>query len=258
MLIGYSNGGRGECIPPTASATQTCAAEGSGAPAVDLAIHNPDDDDIAFVDVYKNGSIVDNQVQIPVGETSHVFVPFGPHETGTVSVNDTLGGHWIPGNEIFSQEFTFNCLSEGHAAVTIVHDCTAGGATFTFTNTGESPTTVTVTKNGSTIDTVEVPAGHTVTKTYAMNEDETATFRATGPGLDTGDQPMTFDCVSAQHETTTTPPTIQGEELARTGTASTVALTTAAGLLLMVGGFFLAIANRPLPLAPANARSRGR
>lgn len=334
MLISANNGGEGKCIiPPTATAVFTCSTSG-----VDVAVHNPDDDDVAHVNILKNGVVVEGLDNVAVGtlSTVHEAVPFTNGETATVSVVDVLTNETV-----FTQDFTANCLDvsatmsqscssggvdihlantkEGtaHFTVTvgdstshvdlvsgtkdvhvdvpedstvsvtvseqfggtlidsqsvtmdcqqptvgIVHDCGTGGATFTFSNTGESPSMVTVTKNGEVIDTVTVPGQSTSTKTYAMNEDETAMFRATGTGLDTGDQSVTFDCVEAQQETTsstTAPPAVQGEELARTGAASTVGLTTAAGLLLMLGGFFLAIANRPLPMATVDAtRSRGR
>jgi LPXTG-motif cell wall-anchored protein len=99
-----------------------------------------------------------------------------------------------------------------------------------------------------------------------MAEDETATYRVTGTGFDSGDQTFTHDCVAAESTTTTTvPDTVQGTEvvrattLPRTGSGSTLPMSTTAGLLLMAGGLLLALANRPMPAtASTSTRSRGR
>ena len=71
MLIGSNNGGEGKCIiPPTATATISCAAEGG--PGADVAINNPDDDDVALVDVLKDGVVVNSGVTVPtLGHHAH-------------------------------------------------------------------------------------------------------------------------------------------------------------------------------------------
>jgi LPXTG-motif cell wall-anchored protein len=98
-----------------------------------------------------------------------------------------------------------------------------------------------------------------------MAEDETAIYRVTGLGFDSGDFVATHDCVLAESTTTTVPDTVEGSNVARaatlprTGASSTLPLSTMAGLLLMTGGLLLALANKPLPTtATANTRSRGR
>ena len=264
MLIGASNGGKGECVAPTANASQSCTTEGG--PSVDVAVTNPDANDVATVDVLKNGNVVSGGVTIPAnGGTTHVSVPFAVNETGTVSVNWTdSAGPVVPVQEIFTQEFTFDCLHPGAA---ITHTC-AEGVVIDFTNTGEAAGTLTVTKGGTVIDTVIVPGNGTAHRVYPMGEDETATYRVTGTGFDSGDQTFTHDCVAAESTTTTSttvPDTVQGTEvvrattLPRTGSGSTLPMSTTAGLLLMAGGVLLALANRPVPTAAsATTRSRGR
>jgi LPXTG-motif cell wall-anchored protein len=174
------------------------------------------------------------------------------------------------GTLVDHQSFTMDCFKPG---ATVKNSCVeGGGAVLTFTNTGESLVQLEVKKNGAVIDTVSVATGATETRTYPMAEDETATFRVTGGGFDSGDQQVTHNCVEATTTTTTppttTPPTttpdtvegnqvVRGTTLPRTGSASTTGLTTMAGLLLIVGGLMMALANRPVP-ATAFTRSRGR
>jgi hypothetical protein len=263
-LVGASNGGKGECIPPTATATQSCSTQGG--PSVDVAITNTDPNDDATVDVLKNGIVVNADVNVPVGQTVHSFVPFGVNQSATVSVNWTgSAGPVDPQQEIYTHDFTFDCNAAG---VTITNSCAAGGVVVDFTNTGGAAAVLKVKKNGKTIDTVTVAAGGTEQRTYAMAEDETSTFEVTGNGFDSGAQSITHDCVAAESSTTTTtsttvPDTVQGTEvvrattLPRTGSGSTLPMSTMAGLLLMTGGILLALANRPMP-ATANTRSRGR
>lgn len=264
MLIGFSNGGRGECIPPTADATLECASEGG--PGADVAITNQDDDDVAVVDVYKDGTVVHSGVNVGVGLTEHVKVDFGPQETATVSVNDTSGGNVSPGNEIYSEEFTANCVDSD---ASISDNCVEGGTVISFVNNGDIEDEFVVTKDGTEIDRFTLPAGGSTSKTYAMDEDEVATFRVTATGYDSGDVEITHDCVEVEDSTTTSTPTtpttpttlpddVEGLELARTGAGdSTTSMTGLAGLLLVAGGALMALANRPLPTG-AQIRSRGR
>ena len=262
MLIGFSNGGKGECVAPTATASQSCSNEGG--PSVDVAIVNNDTNDTATVNVLKGGIAVHSDVTVPVGQTVHSFVPFDVNEKAVVSVDWTdSAGPVVPVQEIFTHEFTFDCVGPGAA---ITHSCAQGGVKIDFVNNGDSPTSLAVTKNGVLIDTVDLVAHGTDTRTYAMAEDETATYRATGTGYDSGDQTFTNDCVGGESTTTTSvPDTVQGTEvvragtLPRTGSDSTLPMSTVAGLLLMTGGVLLALANRPMPTtAAATTRSRGR
>ncbi|MEY2423370.1 MAG: hypothetical protein QOI95_3437 [Acidimicrobiaceae bacterium] len=262
MLIGYSNGGKGECVAPTATATQSCTTQGG--PSVDVAIVNPDPNDVATVNVLKDGVVVHSDVSVPIGgEPAHSFVPFGVLEKATVSVVWTdSAGPVDPPKEIFSQEFTFDCVGP---SATITHTCAAGGVVVDFANNGQTGTQLLVTKGGALIDTVNVAANGTAQRTYPMGEDESATYRVTGDGYDSGDVAFTHDCVLAESTTTSTPNSVQGTEvvrgttLPRTGSSSTLPMSTMAGLLLMTGGLLLALANRPMPTAlTANTRSRGR
>ncbi len=335
MLIAANNGGVGNCVtPPTATAQLNCAAEGGT--GVEVTINNPDDNDTAVVDVKKDSTVVDNDVNVAPLGSEKITVPFTNGETATISVVDTVGG-----TTIYTHQFTANCLNpaatatkscaqggvvvhlsnegalqtavfvvnvdgtstqhsvagdqtddfvipvaEGHTvhvtitrgsttfvdddftmdcfvpSAKIVNTCTTPeGATITFTNTGELPVDLTVTKNGTTIDTVTVAPGDTVTKTYPMAEDETSTFRVTGPDFDTGDQSITHDCVQVAGTEQTPPTQVLAAELARTGPPSSMqGLVTLSGLLLMIGGLVMAFANRPLPPTAGAwyGRSRGR
>jgi LPXTG-motif cell wall-anchored protein len=176
-----------------------------------------------------------------------------------------------PVKEIFTHGFTFDCVHPGAA---ITHTCDEG-VQIHFTNTGDSSLEMTVTKNGNVIDTVTVSANGSADRTYAMDEDETATYRVSGGGFDSGDVQFTHDCVESSTTTTSTttpststsvPDTVAGEEitrgttLPRTGSSSTLPMTTMAGLLLMAGGLLLAAVNRPMPATASTTsqRSRGR
>jgi LPXTG-motif cell wall-anchored protein len=190
-----------------------------------------------------------------------------------VSVNDTVGGTLTPGNVIFTQAFTADCV---HPSATITHSCAAGGTNVDFTNAGPAAALMTVSKNGVVIDTVTVPGNGTAHRTYPMAEDETSTFRVTGLGFDSGDFVGLHDCILAESTTTlpgsttlpdstSVPDTVEGSNVARaatlprTGPPSTMQLSTMAGLMLMVGGLLVALANKPAPTAAtASTRSRGR
>jgi hypothetical protein len=355
MLIGSNNGGSGKCIiPPRADAVVTCTTV-SGSPGADVAVVNPDDDDVAHVDIKKNSTVVAANVAVPTLTTIHQLVAFTPGETATLSVVDVLTG-----TTVFTKQFTADCLNPtatatkncaaggvdidltnsksgtAHFTVTvdsksttydvtsttakhftepvaegatvvititeatagtlidhqsftmdcfkpgakIENSCTEGGVLVTFTNTGSVPADLKVTKNGTVIDTVTVAVGKTEFRTYPMAEDETATFRVTGTNFDSGDQPITHNCIEAATTTTTpttappttpttAPPTtgatVQGTEvvraatLPRTGAGATAGLSGSAGLLLVVGGLLMALANRPVPtMATSSTRSRGR
>ena len=130
---------------------------------------------------------------------------------------------------------------------------------------------MTVTKAGLLIDTVTVPGNGTAHRVYPMAEDETASYRVTGLGFDSGNLVFTHDCVLAVRRPPPPPPPspathrvqgteiVRGTTLPRTGSGSTMGLSTMAGLLLMTGGLLLALANRPMPTtATATSRSRGR
>ena len=104
-------------------------------------------------------------------------------------------------------------------------------------------------------------------------QDEVSTYRMSGTNSRaSGDQQITHNCVEGEVTTvppttappTTAPPTVQGTEVARgttlprTGTG-TAGLSATAGLLLVIGGLLMALANRPMPtFAAASTRSRGR
>ncbi|MEY2458458.1 MAG: hypothetical protein QOG30_288 [Acidimicrobiaceae bacterium] len=263
MLISAIVGGQETCFePPTATAIASCTAASNG-PGFDLSISNNDDDQNAIVDVKKGTTVVNDNLSIPfptppapLPNVVHVFVPFSEGETATVTVINT-----VDDSVIYSGEFTANCVDAG---ATITHSCADGGVNVDFTNTGTESTQLTVTKGGVVIDTVTVAGGGTAHRTYPMAEDETATYRVTGGGFDSGDVPFTHDCVLAE-STTTIPDTVQGTEVARaatlprTGSGSTLPFTTLAGLLVMTGGLLLALVNRPTPTtATARTRSRGR
>lgn len=263
MLLGFSNGGKGICLPPTVQATQSCTT--ASGPGVDVAITNPDDDDAADVKVLKGSDVVAADVLVAVGAPAeHVFVPFDVNETDTVTVIDKHSGETV-----FTQEFVFDCV---HPNATIADNCAEGGTVITFANTGESPVDFDVFKDGVKIDTVHVGANDTVDKTYAMDEDTSATFQVTSVDYDSGEVPITHDCVQVEDSTTTTSSsttssststtdTVAGTEqtrtLPRTGSGSTMGLSTASGVLLMVGGLLMALANRPLP-STVTTKSRGR
>ena len=103
MLISANNGGVGKCtIPPTANAAISCAT--NGAPGADVAVTNPDDDDVAHVNILKGTTVIAANVAIPTLSAIHQPVPFGNGETATLSVVDLATG-----TTIFTKPFTANC-----------------------------------------------------------------------------------------------------------------------------------------------------
>jgi hypothetical protein len=76
--------------------------------------------------------------------------------------------------------------------------CVEHGAVVTLTNNGDSPLDFTVSKNGTQIDTVTVPAHGSTTKTYPLTEDETAEITINAPGLGPISRTVTLDCEHPQ------------------------------------------------------------
>ncbi len=73
-------------------------------------------------------------------------------------------------------------------------DCAAHGVVVTLTNGGEAAATFTVVENDELIDTVAVAGGATITKTYPLAEDQTATIKVTAPGMDDVVRTLTRNC----------------------------------------------------------------
>ena len=259
------------CVNPAASASKNCSAGG-----VQVHLSNTDAElpatfvvtvgDTSTTHDVAAGATEDFTIPVAFGDTVHVTITASGGGTAVLSAAEgQQPDATTDAPALVDSDFTMDCFNP---QATIVNVCAAGGggATITFTNTGgEVPVDLTVTKNGSTIDTVTVPADGTVTHTYALDEDETATFRVTGAGFDSGDQSLTHDCnqVQAVMVTTTTPQTpdtVSGQTLPRTGAGSTKPLAWFGGILLLVGGLFLVIggeAKRRLA-AVRSAHERGR
>ncbi len=207
------------CVAPRASVTDDCAAGG-----IIVTLTNGGENDAAFT-ITANGEQVGDEVVVPGRGTVDVVVPMDEGETATVVVSSN-------GHVVDQATLTRHCI-EG--TVTFSASCAEGGATLTLVNAGQLPAVITLTKNGSVIDTITVDVAATLTRAYALEEDETATFRVTGPGFDSGDESVTLDC----HE-------VAGTKFSRLPTtgSSTQLLVTLAGLLLLVGGLMVAIPAR--------------
>jgi hypothetical protein len=230
MLIGFSNGGRTDCQSPSASMVVTCTAV-QGGPGAIVTITNPDTQFDASVDVKKNNNLVvggDNVAVAKNGGTATVNVPLASGEQASIDVVDNIDNKSIPG---------------WPKDVTGPTDCDHESTTTTTTTTSTSTTTttlVTTTTNPCEETTTTVDNGSTTT---TNPECETTT--------------TTEEVLPSSTVATTTPDTVQGVQLARTGANSTAQMTTYAGLLLVIGGALMALANWPVPAAATN-RSRGR
>ncbi|MEY2569979.1 MAG: hypothetical protein QOE63_329, partial [Acidimicrobiaceae bacterium] len=224
------------CVDPHAAITHTCA---SGGATVELT--NPDGQSPARFTITVDGTQFGDVVAVPAGGTQSVAIPVTEDKTSTISVTEATTGDALLATETFTQD----CVKP---AVTITLSCDKG-ATLAFTNTGELPVTLTVTKGGTVIDTVTVPAGGSISKDYGLTEDETATFRVTGPGFDSGDLAATHDCQTVLGTETTRP-----AALPRTGT-SIEPMLLLAGLLFAFGGMFVAISRGLVPAMVSSKRN---
>jgi len=225
------------CVDAHATITHTCA---SGGATVELT--NPDGQSPAKFTITVDGVQLGGVVEVPAGGTQSVAIPVTEDKTSTISVTEATTGDALLATETFTQD----CVKP---AVTITLSCEKG-ATLAFTNTGELPVTLTVTKGGTVIDTVTVPAGGSISKDYALAEDETATFRVTGSGFDSGNLAATHDCTTVLPFETTRP-----AALPRTG-ASIEPMLLLAGLLLAFGGMFVALGSGLVPALASSKRNQ--
>jgi LPXTG-motif cell wall-anchored protein len=159
-------------------------------------------------------------------------------EGSSVDVSVLLDGLAVAGSP-----FTFlrDCEQGGAAAV---DNCSLRGADLALTNSGVSPTTLTVFKNGVVIDVVVLAGGSAVFKTYPLAEDEIAVFRVTAPGFDSGDLVINHNCVGVSSVpviTTYVPPSPQ---LASTGSPDTAPLALTGGLFMGTGLLALVVSRR--------------
>lgn len=226
-----------DCVNPAATLTHSCA---DGGTLVNLT--NPAGQLPAVFTITVDGTPFGSTVTVAGGATSSVLVPMTEGQTSTITVTEASEA-----NPLASQAITQDCVNP---SASLREECAAnGGAQFTYTNSGASSVDLTVTKNGTVIDTVTVPAGQTVTKTYPLAEDETGTFRVTGPGYDSGALPVNHDCAQVLP--------FEAERgsaaLARTGSEVEPMLLLSA-LLLVLGGAFVGLGQ--LPALVGNRRSR--
>ena len=207
-----------DCTHPAATVAPRCAAGGSGA-VVTLTNEGAE---LPVVFDINHG---DQLVRVAPNATETVVLPIGEDDSMHVTV--TAEGQSTP---LFDGDVTVNCVQPSAA---IALSCTTG-ATLTLGNAGALPTTLTVTKNGTQIDSVDVPAGGTVTRDYPLQEDEVATFAVTGAGFDSGPLAATHDCTQVQGAEQT-----RAASIPRTG-ADIEPMLLLAGLLLAFGGTLVA------------------
>ncbi len=199
-----------DCEHPAALVSHVCAASG-----LDVTVKNVGDGSGSFS---INGVA---QVLAP-GEsfTRNVAVAEG----ASVQVTVLLDGSPVAGSP-----FTFVRDCE-HPGARVASNCTTRGADLTLTNTGDSTTTLTVTKGGLVLDTVVVGAGRAVFRSYPLAEDEFAVFRVTAPTFDSGSLIVIQNCVQVGAVVIVSP----GRPLAVTG-ASTEPLAITGGLFVATG-----------------------
>jgi hypothetical protein len=219
-----------DCQQPAAQVSHVCAATG-----LDVTVKNVGDDVGTFS---ING--VSQVLQPGQSFTQNVAVA----ENASVQVTVLLDGGDVPGSP-----FTFLRDCEQPEA-RVADNCTLRGVDVFLSNAGVEPTTFTVTKNGVVIDTVVVGPGVTVVRSYALAEDEVATFRVTAPAFDSGDLAVTHDCihVSAVPIVTVSSPSqpsqpVTTSQLAFTGDPFSVPLALVGGLFVMTGALAV-IASR--------------
>jgi hypothetical protein len=105
-------------------------------------------------------------------------------------------------------EYTFDVVADGTPLPPVVvpvdceqpsvpnagHDCVVEGYTIRITNTGGTPSTIDVLKNGTIVETVEVPGGGEITVVVPFAEDETATVTVLHEGVVLHEAETTHDC----------------------------------------------------------------
>ena len=176
--------------------------------AAELHLTNTGDADIT-VTVTADGSAIATDVLVPAGTTAAdpVVLTHAMTEDQTVVFRAT-GPDYDSGD----QPFTLDCHTPARPLMGLRDPCVATGVAFDFTNVGGVDESVTVTRDGVVIDTFTLPAGTTdtdpVIRTFAMDEDSIAVYRATGAGgFDSGDLQIVRNCLSTTTTTTTTTPT---------------------------------------------------
>jgi hypothetical protein len=171
-----------DCTNPAAAITNSCSSTPSG---VVFKLSNAGLLPVSF-ELKKNGSHLDTVAVSAIGSATKAYAM----AEDEVAIFRAKGSNFDSGDV----SITHNCTNPG---ALVANSCADGGAVFTLTNTGVSPESFDVTKGGAKIDTVTVAGGGTVTKTYAMAEDETSTFRAkTADGFDSGDRSITHNCTN--------------------------------------------------------------
>ncbi len=165
-------------VPLATIAEVDCATHGSS-----VTLGNGGEDAVTFT-VTKGNQLIDT-VTVPGGATITKTYPLDEDQTATFKVA-------APGMDDVIRTLTRNC-EQPHADATV--SCLAGGASLSFDNQGDSPTTFTVLKGQAQIDHFTVVGHDHTVRTYPMHEDETATFTVTSPGGMTDVvTPLTFDC----------------------------------------------------------------
>lgn len=238
------------CVKPLASFEAKCASGGA------VATLENDGESAASFEILVDGTVV-KALSVNGGATVTEAVTLPEGKKAVVTAKEA-------GTQLASLDIVPDCFKP---AVATAMACASGGAAFTFSNpAGQAAVSLTVKKEGDTIDTVVVDPDKSVVKTYAMAEDATASFRVTGPDFDSGAKPFTLDCFQQVASTTTTAGggfeaagdpgdddsgdpgaeardgRARGGELPKTG--STIGPLVLAGLALAAGGIVLVGAAR--------------
>jgi hypothetical protein len=136
--------------------------------------------------IFKNGTKVGDDIVVAAKGSTKKVLAMVEDEKSTFQVKTTDG---FVSDAV---ELVHNCTNPG---ASVTQSCQAGGAVFTLTNTGGAlPISFDVFKNGTKVESVAVAANATVSRTYAMAEDETASFRATSGVFDSGEKVLVHDC----------------------------------------------------------------
>lgn len=176
-----------DCQRPSASLSDVdCSEDG-----ITATLTNDGELPVTFT-VWKGQEIIDT-VEVEGGASEERAYGLDEDETATFTIS-------APGMDDVSREVARDCE---RPSADIAADCAEGGAVVSFANDGESTTTFTVRKNGEVIDTVDVEGGASDERTYALDEDETATFEvSSNGGMEDVEATIEHDC-----EEPVTPPT---------------------------------------------------
>jgi LPXTG-motif cell wall-anchored protein len=235
-----------ECELPAATITHDCESDQA---VIELTNggENP-----ATVNITFNGAASAAVIPAATNEglgTATVTFPLEEGEAYTVTVTDATNdgallatASWRQTCEVLAANITSECVESTNTGLVSVG----------VTNDGEEDAAITVTRDGTEIDSFTVAAGTGASREYAHQAGVPATFAVNGPSGELAATEVDVACVSPSviERPRTSPPAASpapessAVALPETGAGEMQLLTALAGALLMAGGLLLGLSTR--------------